>query len=415
VNVVLVTIDTLRADHCSAYGYARDTTPVMRRLASEGVLVEAAYAPMATTAPSHATLLTSLYPIAHGCVRNGRFLREQHVTLAERLKAAGYRTSAVVSSFVLSPRFGFGQGFGSFDSRFEDARPRDARQTTARKAFSRTADATTLVALDWLARRQRDRPFFLWVHYFDPHEPYAPPEAFRRRFRQTGPDEVAARYDGEVAFADEQLGRLLDALDQAGERTRTLVVLTADHGEGLGDHGHMTHSVNVYEEAVRVPLVFRWPGTVPAGRRLAGPVEMVDVTPTVLELLGLPLAPPLHGTSFAGALRGQPGTERTADAKMVFLQRRVYTDEASIRGEKFGVRAGSWKYIEALDEGTRELFDLRADPAELANVAARHPEPAARLSQAIARWRARHAGGPKALDDETEEAREGLRALGYVE
>jgi arylsulfatase A-like enzyme len=426
-NLLVVTIDTLRADHCSTYGYARPTTPVLDRLAREGVLVEHAYAPMATTGPSHASMFTSRYPASLGYTRNGDVLEGAHLTLAERLRSAHYRTSAAVSSFVLGRRFGFAQGFGTFDAAFE---PGTASVQFSSweglkldSAFDRRANATTDAALAWLARRGRDRPFFLWVHYFDPHHPYAALPPFDARFTVSGPHaagQAIAQYDGEVAFTDHHLGRLVDAVDAEGLRERTLVVVTADHGEGLMQHGHMGHGIHLYEEAVRVPLVFRWPGRLPAGTRLPGPAEHVDLVPTVLELMGLDAGTDeVEGVSLAEGLLGKPGTRGRNSRRTVVLQRRRYDSETvagvPVKGSKFAVRTGSWKYIEAEEEGTRELFDLVRDPGETANLAASRTDEADRLSRLLAAWRRRFERGEGARDDTSPETLEALRALGYVQ
>jgi arylsulfatase A-like enzyme len=428
-NLVLVTVDTLRADHTTPYGYDRETTPVLARLAREGVRVDQAYAPMATTGPSHAALLTSRYPLSLGYLRNGQRLDEAHLTLAERLHAAGYRTSAFVSSFVLDRRLGFAQGFGTYDCRFERER---ATATMERweghivpAGFDRRANETTDAALAWLARRGKDRPFFLWVHYFDPHHPYAPPAPYDRRFApppaDTGlPRRAVALYDGEIAFTDHQLGRLLGAIDAEGPAARTLVVVTADHGEGLMQHGHMGHGLHLYEEAVRVPLVFRWPGSLPAGTVLPGPVEHVDLVPTVLDLLGVPRGGEgIEGQSLAAALRGQAGTAGRDPRRAVFLERRLYdTGVVSgfhVKGEKFAVRAGPWKYIEAPEEQTRELYDLRSDPGETRDLLAGQVATADLLARGIAGWRGRFDRNAHARDDSSRETQEALRALGYVQ
>jgi arylsulfatase A-like enzyme len=426
-NLLLVTVDTLRADHTTPYGYHRDTTPVLARLAREGVVVDQAYAPMATTGPSHAALFTARYPLSLGYLRNGQRLDEAHTTLAERLHAAGYRTSGAVSSFVLDKRLGFAQGFGTYDCRFEKKRATATMERweglTVPAGFDRRGDETTDVALAWLARRGRDRPFFLWVHYFDPHQPYSPPAPYDGRFAATGeaglPGTVAL-YDGEIAFTDREIGRLLDAIEAEGLSARTLVVVTADHGEGLMQHGHMGHGLHLYEEAVRVPLVFRWPGSLPAGARVPGPVEHVDLMPTVLDLLGVPRGPEdVQGQSLAEALRGRPGTPGRDPRRAVFLQRRLYdTDVVSgfrVKGEKFAVRAGQWKYVEAPEEETRELYDLQADPAETKDLFAAHAAVAERLARGLAGWRGRFDRRARAGDDSSSEMQEALRALGYVQ
>lgn len=426
-NLVLLTVDTLRADHTTPYGYHRDTTPVLGRLAREGVVVDQAYAPMATTGPSHAALFTARYPLSLGYVRNGQRLDEAHTTLAERLHAAGYRTSAAVSSFVLDKRLGFAQGFGTYDCRFERKRATATMERweglTVPAGFDRRADETTDVALAWLARRGKDRPFFLWVHYFDPHQPYSPPAPYDHRFAEPGeaaPADTVALYDGEIAFTDREMGRLLDAIEAEGLSARTLVVVTADHGEGLMQHGHMGHGLHLYEEAVRVPLLLRWPGSLPAGARVPGPVEHVDLVPTVLDLLGVPRGQEdVQGQSLAEALRGRPGTPGRDPRRTVFLQRRLYDADVvsgfRVKGEKFAVRAGHWKYIEAPEEETRELYDLQADPAETKDLFAARTAEADRLARGLAAWRGHFDRRARARDDSSREMQEALRALGYVQ
>jgi len=471
-NLLLVSIDTLRADHCSVYGYERRTTPVLERLAREGVVVETAYAPTATTAPSHAALLTSLYPHSTGVLRNAMILGPEHLTLAEILKAQGYRTSAVVSSFVLKRRFGFAQGFGTFECRFApgptepdaasraeagetrvpgapraggDEPPRRGRTEDLqgfergedghllaitgsdgyqrRSRFDRRADETTDLALAWLRRRGRDRPFFLWVHYFDPHDPYSPPPPFDSQFPvPEGANDLqraVAAYDGEIAFTDRQLGRLVDALADQGLDDETLVVITADHGEGLLQHGYMGHGLHLYEEAVRVPLILRWPGHLPSGLRVHGLVDLLDVVPTALELLGVSReGTPFQGRSVAHRLTGERADPDQRHDRPAFFQRErpwgPTIGGTRVRGDKYGVRCGRWKYIEAEAEGTRELFDLAVDPGETRNLVARRPELAQRLSDTIATWRASTSAAPSAADD-SDETLEALRALGYVE
>jgi arylsulfatase A-like enzyme len=276
-----VTFDTTRVDHTSPAGYGRDTTPTLAALAREGAWFELAYAPTATTGPSHATLFTGLSPLRHGVLENGAPLGASLETLAERLAAEGWRTGAFVSSFVVSRRFAFDQGFAAFDDLFEQETSTYGEESWEghgiEGAFDRRADATTERALRWLEANARAGPLFAWVHYFDPHAPYVPPASVAGRFEPAaGADALArdvSRYDEEIAFADAQLARLLHALERLGLASNTLVVVTADHGEGLLDHGHMEHGVHVYEEQVRVPLVVRWPGRI-APRRIEGPVEL---------------------------------------------------------------------------------------------------------------------------------------------
>ena len=282
-NLLLVSLDTTRRDHCSVYGYGRETTPTLDRLGREGAVFDQAYAPTASTGPTHASLFTSLYPLTHRVNRNGLALGMGFTTLAERLRARGYQTSAVVSSFVLAAKFGFAQGFDAYDDAFVAAE--SSLQVSLweghlppDEAFDRRASATSERAVAWLRGvRDPERPFFLFVHYFDAHDPYQPPPEFTLQLEGEPPENELGRailqYDREIAFVDQQLGRLLAALAEAGLEDETLLVVTADHGEGLMDHGHMRHGLQIYEEAVRVPLLVRWPGTIPANRRLAEPVE----------------------------------------------------------------------------------------------------------------------------------------------
>jgi arylsulfatase A-like enzyme len=428
-DVLLVTIDTLRADHCSAYGYGRPTTPRLGDLARRGVLFEAAYAPMATTAPSHATMFTGLLPLWHGLVKNGLVLDPRHRRLAAALAEAGYRTGAVVGSFALDRRFGLAGGFASYDDRFSGRDPSMQTRSWEGHAvdapFDRRADETRERAVEWLRAHGylergggRGQPFFLWVHFFDPHRPYDPPASHRALFPPSGPEaldaEIAA-YDGEVHYADAQLGLLLDALAGAGRLDRTLTLVAGDHGEGLMQHGHMEHGLHIYEEAVRVPLVAHWPAALPA-RRLAGPVALADLAPTVAELTGLSWPEqPGQGRSLAAALRGR---EEPDPRREVFLQRRRYDEPLAtgrvVKGRQFALRSGRFKYIESREEGSFELYDLLADPGERTNLVSSAPADAASLPARLASV-VRAAPPPAAQAPVGEEEAARLRSLGYVQ
>lgn len=420
-HLLLIVVDTLRADHTSAYGYARNTTPHLVSLASAGVLVETAYAPSATTGPTHAALFSGRHPRSVGVRRNAVPLPERVATLAERLADAGFATAGVVSSFVLDGRFGFDQGFATWDDVFEPSRSTvrhgDFEGHAVEEGFDRRASDTTDRALAWLAE-SRAAPFFLFVHYFDPHDPYVPPAPYAQRF-PVPPDasvraQATALYDAEVAYTDAEIGRLLAGLDALGLAGDTLVVVTADHGEGLFDHGHVFHDVFLYEEAVRVPLVLRGPG-IASGELLDGPVSLVDLLPTLLDLMGRP-DPSLPGArSFASSLRGGAAID---DVRPIVLERREFrTDRVGripVRGEALAVRDGRWKYVEAPEEGRRELYDLVSDPGEQENLATREPARAAALAAYLARWREAHPVAVPAAPVSPEDARR-LEALGYVE
>jgi arylsulfatase A-like enzyme len=299
--------------------------------------------------------------------------------------------------------------------------------------FCRRGDEASALATDWLARHGyltggaakepaggARKPFFLWLHLFDPHAPYAPPAEHAALFPPLGPSQAereVAAYDAEIHYADAQVGALLVRMARAGILDDTLVILTADHGEGLGEHGWQNHGPVLYEEAMRVPLVVRWPGTIAGGRTIEAPVALVDLPRTVLDLAGV--ATPLpgdEGRSLAPALRD--GAALDAEHP-VFLQRRRFRSKRTrgvrVRGEKLGVRVGQWKYVEAKDEGTRELYDLSRDPGELENLVDANPVEARRLADVLARWSAAApAGRIRAAEVSPDDARR-LRALGYVD
>jgi arylsulfatase A-like enzyme len=422
-DVVIVTLDTTRADHCSFLGYARETTPRLAAVAREGASFLAAYTPTPTTGPAHATLLTGTHPRTHGVLRNGWSLGSEPETLAETLAMHGYVAGAVVSAFPLARRFGFAQGFGHYDDEFLPAEasldPGEWDGVPLDEAFDRRARATTDRALGWLASVPRDRPMLLWVHYYDPHSPYDPPPRHRELFPPAGPGRLArqvARYDAEIHFADDEIGRLLDGLGRLRSLEHTLLVVATDHGEGLMQHGWMEHGIDLHEELVRVALVLRLPGRiVPA--RPAEPVSLADVAPTVLGLLALP----------AGGMRSEgqdlsPLLLRAAPApagRTLHFQRRFYTradeEEWPARGEMVAVRSGQWKYVEAPEQGLRQLFDLAADPGETRDLVGAEPARAAELARLLGTWREAPGGRVTGEQAVSEDDRRRLRALGYLD
>ena len=430
-NVLVISLDTTRADHTSAYDHARPTTPRLAGLLPTSVRFDAAYAAMATTMPSHSTLFTSLYPRSHGVTKNGLVLADGAETLAGALARDGWRTAGVVSSYVLHRKFGASQGFADWDDEFGE-KPckmlgKNWEGRDLDESFCRRGSETRDRAIAWLdghgyldpAKRPAE-PFFLFVHVFDAHNPYVPPAEDAALFPPPGDaptdlEREIAAYDGEIHYADARMGELLDRLQSAGLLDDTLLVVLGDHGEGLMQHGWMNHGMMIYEEAVHVPLILRWPGHLPGGRTIAAPVGLVDVAPTMLDLLGVrDELPGRQGRSLAAGLVGGG----TLDPETpVFLQRRLYETQTlrgvPVKGAKVAVRAGHLKYLEAPGEGTRELYDLAADPGESTNLAEVRPGDVRRLQGLLADWLARtpQAGGGKV---EAEEA-ERLRALGYVQ
>ncbi len=391
-RAVLVTIDTLRADRVGCYGDSVAATPVLDAVAGKGVRFAVAISPAPLTLPTHATLLTGLDPPRHGVHHNGTFRLEQDLpTLAERLRDQGLATAAFVSAYVLDRDFGLARGFDRYDDRMSAERPEGEASFVA----ERRADATVDAALAWLAAAPER--FFLWVHLYDPHAPQRPPEPWASRF-------ALDPYAGEVAFADEQLGRLLAALEERHDDGRTLLVVTSDHGESLGDHGEPTHAYGLYDATQRVPLLVRGPG-VPRARVVETPVRLVDVAPTVLALLG---APPLEGADgrslvplWRGSAAAAPGV-----AYLETLATRFDMGWSPL----FGVRSVRWKYIRA---PRPELYDVAADPAERRNLAESEPERVAELDALLTERLAEAAPATPNRSVSAEE-RARLEALGYV-
>lgn len=436
-DVVVVTIDTLRRDHCSLYGYSVPTTPNLDALAGGGVRFDRAYAESATTAPSHAVLMTGRHFRGTGVTQNGAAISSDDVTLAEALRDGGYQTAAFVSSFPLLTRFGFSQGFETYDDHFEMEQASIGRRKVVSFAHDRYAGATLERAQNWLGTNPVDKPLFLWVHYVDPHAPYKAPEQFEGDWPAGTPMPVQ-RYDAEVHYADDQLGRLLAMLDARRPGRERLVIVTSDHGEGLGDHGWQSHGINLYEEVMRVPLVVRWDGHFQAGTAVEEPVGLVDVAPSILGLLGID-APTFADGKDLFSVRND---------RMIFLQRRYYhsAKEKGVRvdGEMTAIVQAGSKFMLAPGEGRRELYDLTEDPGELINLlggagparvkkrskngsaasppVAPAPPPTAahealghKLDKALENWRREHPALRTKGARLDQDAVKALRSLGYVE
>ena len=395
-NVVLITVDTLRADHLGCYGAPAVETPAIDRLAADGVRFENAFSPVPLTLPAHWTVLSGLQPWRHGVIDNGMTLPAPPtppiVLLAERFAAAGYDTAAFVAAFVLHRSFGLNRGFATYD----DGPAADAALD---QAFHATAPADERVgrALDWL-RRDRQQPFFLWLHLFDPHAPYEPPPAFRALY-------AGRPYDGEIAFVDTQVARLLAGLERAGLTGKTLVVLLSDHGESLGEHGEQTHGVLLYDATLRVPLLFRLPGVLPAGTVRRDPATLADATPTVLALAGLGPTAGVDGVDLF-ASSPEDGARQLAAVSESPRRRLGWAGLAA-------VRQGPWKFI----LGPRpELYRIADDPRELTDLLTAEPVRAGELESAARRvaglLRDRLAAGSAAEPGAEDRAR--LAALGYL-
>ncbi|MEW6071245.1 MAG: sulfatase-like hydrolase/transferase [Planctomycetota bacterium] len=391
-SVLLVTLDTTRADALGCYGGPAGNTPRLDRLAAEGVLFERAHAVAPVTMPSHASMLTGLYPLRHGVRGNDRWaLADDAVTLAELARARGIQTGAAVAAVVVGRAFGLAQGFDSYSE------PPPPKGSGVVMYEQRPAGEVIDAAIAWLDARDRARPFFLWVHLFDPHEPYAPPPEFRPAI----PGERGL-YHGEVAYADRELGRLLDHLDTDGARDATYVLVAGDHGEGLGDHGELTHGALCREPTLRVPLLLRYPDGRRAGERVRSLASGVDVFPTLVEALGLPERPGIDGRSLLGG-------EETPGRGLYF---ECYESHIA-----FGYsHAAGWmdergKYIHG---STPQFFDLARDPGETRNLAAERGDVIADFAREINALAAARTLAPASSTAPDAATVESLRKLGYA-
>jgi choline-sulfatase len=401
-NVLIITLDTTRADHLSCYahsgtGYAQ--TPYLDALAARGTRFEHATAQVPLTLPSHACIFTGTYPEVHGLRDMGGFvLTPNHLTLATLAKRAGFQTAAFVSSKAVSRHYGLAQGFDTYDDHMTT---RDLEGRLPGVFPERRASVTTDHALAWLAQNGQ-RKFFLWVHYYDPHDPYDPPEPYKRQYAKDP-------YSGEIAYMDAQVGRLLDALAQEHLSERTLVLAIGDHGEGLNQHGEMTHGIFIYDDTLHVPFIMAGPD-VPAGKVIATQVRSIDLLPTILEFLKLAPDPAAQGVSLWPLIqRGQQVIGQGANYSYVeTLYPKTYMGWSELRG----MRTDHWKFILAPKP---ELYDLTRDPGEKENVIQRHPAEADRLQKQI--W---EIIGPPSSNQQlayvpvSRETKAELESLGYV-
>jgi arylsulfatase A-like enzyme len=390
LSALLITLDTTRADALSSYGERTGTTPNLDRLAARGVLFENAHTVAPITLPAHASMLTGLVPPRHSVRENGLWaLPAEARTLAEEARAAGVQTAAFVGAVVLDRSFGLDQGFETYD-----APPRAVSRTTS-NAEERSDAGTVSAALAWLERRDRSRPFFLWVHLFAPHQPYAPPPEL------AGGTDDEALYLGEVAAMDRELGRLVEALERDGAQAAATVLVVGDHGEALHEHGEPTHGVFCYEATLRVPLLLVVPGRTSAGTRSSAVVSVVDVHPTLLDALGLPVREAVDGVSL---LRASPAG------------RGVYFESFQ------GYLAYGWSPLAGWIDGTGkylhssmpEYFDLTSDPGETHDLVASRAAQAQAARTAIAALLARPSIEPAAGSAVSAELRAGVQRLGYA-
>ncbi|MDQ2941828.1 MAG: sulfatase-like hydrolase/transferase [Chloroflexota bacterium] len=461
-NVVLIVLDSVRAPNCSAYGYGRETTPQLARLAAEGTLYEQAISVGCWTLPVHASIFTGRYPVNHGLTESRHALRPGTETLATKLRAAGYRTGCFSNNAYISDATGLVQGFDHVDDIWRITNPRGialpklskrikelerggplrrvaaellrhARHLRAvirawRSRKDSGASLTNERLMEWIGGEEPTQPFFVFANYMETHEPYLPPYPYNRRFissryspfrvarasarrdevltAEGGPrredlEILESLYDGTLRYADEMVGRLADALRSRGLLDDTVLIITSDHGDSFGEHGHLGHRLTLYDELLHVPLVIRHPESFRAGTRVREQVQLGDIYPLVLELAGIGA-----DGDFVSLLA--PAPDRTALAEN--------TGPKSINGlESKAVRRPPHKFIWRSDD-QHELYDLASDPGERSNLVESEPEVARRLHKDLERMlremRDDEVRTSEALYDE--ETLERLRALGYV-
>lgn len=431
-NLLIITIDTLRADHLSCYGHDRNTSPRIDGFATGGVLFEQVVCQSSQTLPSHTSIFTGMNPRTHQAISHESPVPPDIITLAEMLKDRGYKTGAFISSHALDSEYGLDQGFDTYWEIHEELSIMERDICRLREM-----DATTAAASAWL-REHMDAGFFLWIHWFHPHRPYNPPDRYISAFAggysgsansspefimqvwrqeieidQEDVDHLVGSYDGEVAFTDVQVGAVIDELDSLGLLENTVVVITADHGEILYDHEHyFGHDIALYDECLRIPLIIRAPGLEIADSRIEELVQSIDIMPTVLDLLDIAHPEGLEGESLLPLIggSGRPTAEycfsetfpfpekcpprhavRTADAKLIWKE------------------AGS-------DPMVKELYDLADDPGETHNLYAEHPDFAAYLDSVLTAWIAPQGLHPARIPSARESGRwRILRSLGYVD
>jgi arylsulfatase A-like enzyme/Flp pilus assembly protein TadD len=391
-NVLLITMDTTRADRIGCYGYRGSSTPNLDALAGAGVRFENAYTAVPLTLPSHASLFTGTLPVFHGVHNNGFYaLGPEALTLAEVLKDMGYATAAFVSSFTVDSRFGTAQGFDVYDDAFGEG------EVLKNFRSERRGDATAASFLRWLGTNA-DRTFFVWVHFYDPHLPYDPPSPFKEEFK-------GRPYDGEIAFMDAEIGRIIAAVREKGLLEKTIIVAAADHGEALGEHKEIDHGLFLYDDTLRVPLLMAGEGRLPGGTVVRSRARLVDVFPTILDLLKVKIPKMTQGTSLLPVIRG--GRE---DLPVVAETR--YPEENFGWSSLKALIDGPWKYIEA---PRAELYNLEKDRGEERNVLGENGDIGAGMARKLKDLIGKSsAPKPPEMRKLSAEEEQRLKSLGYV-
>ncbi|MGA1825002.1 MAG: tetratricopeptide repeat protein [bacterium] len=405
-NVLLITIDTLRPDHLSCYGYKEIKTSNIDSLAKDGICFTSAYTPVPITLPSHATILTGQYPIMHNVRNNGTFhLSQESITLAEIFKSMGYQTGAFVGAFVLDSRFHLNQGFDVYNDRMDNGEKGNELFFDERRA-----EKVVHSAIEWLTN-VKESPFFLWIHCFDPHAPYDPPPAYQPIVSPYQKNMEIALYDGEIAYVDKCLGELFTTMEKLGIYDTTLICFTADHGESINEHGEPSHAIFIYDSTLHVPLIFRYPGVIKKNVKTEELISTVDIAPTILNLLGITV----HDDSImqGEALLGPDGSLTSRNDYAIFCE--TYYPLFNHRWSALeGLRSREWKYIRA---PKAELYNLIDDPRELKNLYKEKGDIARLMEERLEEMKERSSSKKidtstrKALDTDTKRK---LESLGYI-
>ncbi len=401
LNVIVITADTLRADRLGCYGGSRVATPHLDRLAASGVVFEHTTTVTPLTLPAHSSMFTGTYPMYHGVRDNGGYyLQPEHITLAEALKDQGYTTGAFVAAFVLDSRWGLDQGFDRYYDDFDLSQ----FETVSLDAVQRRGDEVLAEALPWM-ESVREKRFFSWIHLYDPHTPYDPPEPYLSQYEGVR----WGRYDGEVAYLDSLVGQITEWLEKKGLDESTLVAFIGDHGESLGQHREVGHGFFIYDATVGVPFILKTPYRKLAGRRVAAQVRTIDLMPTLLDLIGAEIPESVQGQSLLDLCSG-----RREDLDLVAYSESLYPRHHYGWSDLKSLRNGAFHFIASPEP---ELYDVRVDPLQEENLAPQRPDEVRRFELQLQELLGRFSmegidqRGPEMVDPETQAQ---LAALGYL-
>ncbi len=428
--IILISLDTVRADHLSCYGYHRETSPAIDKIAAEGVLFSNALTPMPTTLPAHVSLLTSRFPREHQVLQNGWRIKMSLPRLPEILREAGYATGAVLGAAVLKRQTGLASGFDYYDDVFDRSTSLNAARFGEKRLLRRTADQVVDASRKWIEGLDPEQPFFLFMHFFDAHTTYElVPEDYQRRFptdpglqrimheRDQNPvyTEKINHYDGGIRFVDDNLAEFRRFLEEKNLFDKCLILIVSDHGEGLGEHGYYHHGLQVYEAQVHVPFILRMPHKKWGGRKIEGLTTLLDAAPTILELEGMEPMPGAGGKSVLPLIRKRNRKIRD----FTLIERRWYPPENPRgfadweSGERYAVRGSRWKYIWH-SEPSAQLFDLTEDPHELGDRVSEEAEVSSRMESQLRKYLAVLKNRKAHIQDVDPKRQEELKALGYV-